>query len=192
MFQIYRYHSTILYLGLSFILLARITLAKPVASYSNALSRDQSLGSNPFPAGVSDTSILLARAGEYGVLPLLEPDPNWDLDFYDYDWGYLPVSTASYLLQTFYLHVIEVATTAMQPAPQHLRIKWGQLSLEIVISDGSIDWSTVAHFARHMLESTKRGYTNSYHCHMTNFAAGIWVTFNLYVHALRQLPGPRA
>ena len=133
--------------------------------------------------------MLLGRAGDYGVLPLLEPDPNWAIDFYDFDWGYLPVATASFLLQTFYLHVLEVATRTTQPAPEHSMIRWGQLELEIVVSKGSIGWPAVAHFARHMLQSTKRGYTKTYHCHMTNTVAGMWVSFNLYVHALRHLPG---
>ena len=190
MFRDNHYQTTVL--GLLFILFARITLAKPVAIHSNAPSRDENLGSNSFPAPVNDTSLLLARADDYGILPLLEPDPNWEIDFYDYDWGYLPVATASFILQTFYLHVIEVATRTTQPAPHHSMIRWGQLELEIVVSKGSIGWSTVAHFARHMLQSTKRGYTNTYHCHMMNIQAGIWVSINLYVHALRRLPAPRA
>ena len=192
MFQNNRYHTIILRLGLLFIVIARITLAKPVASLSNAPSRDENLGSTSLIAGVNDTSLLLARAGNYGVLPLLESDPDWDLDFYAFDWGYLPVSTASFLLQTFYLHVIEIATRTTEPAPRHSMIRWGQLELEIIVSNGSIGWASVAHFARHMLQSTKRGFTNSYHCHMSNIPAGMWVTFNLYVHAVQRLPIPRA
>ena len=180
-----RYYKTIFYLGLLIILVARITLAKPVASHSKTLSRYRNFEGNSLSTQVDDKSLLLARAGDNVVLPLIEADPNWVLDFYGYDWGYMPVATASYLLQSFYLHVLEFASTASDTATQRSLIRWGQLELEIMASRGSIGWPTVAHFAKIMLEATKRGYTNSYHCHMTNFDAGVWVTFNLYVHALR-------
>ena len=176
-----------------FPLLTRIALGVPLATPPASSNRIQQKNSAyqyvPPRVSLNHAHALLApRTKDYGVLPMHNLEPGWELDFYGYNWGYLPVTTASYVLEAFYRRVIEIASTTTDAPPEHSVIRWGNLDLEIV-SNGMIEWVSVAHFARHMLETAKRGYTNSYHCHMSNAAAGLWVSFNLYVQARRQLPG---
>jgi len=125
-----------------------------------------------------------AEDNDYGVLPMSSINPGWELDFHEFNWGYLPISTASVILQAFYVRVVELAASSMGPMPEHSVIRWGLLDHEIVASHGAVAWASVATFAAHMLETARRGYTNSYHCLMTNIAARVCVSFNLYVRAL--------
>ncbi|CAF9912594.1 MAG: hypothetical protein HETSPECPRED_000982 [Heterodermia speciosa] len=136
-------------------------------------------------------SIITPRADAFGVLPIAALQPGWELDFYAYDWGYLPVASASTILQTFYQKIFELAMSLSGPVPKHAVLSFGQLDLEIASSSGVVAWESVAAFAAHMLRTAQRGYTNSYHCHMTNMAAGVYISFNLYVKAMRQGP-PKA
>lgn len=133
---------------------------------------------------------LIPRTNKISVLPIETLNPEWELDFYEYNLGYLPVSSASLLLQAFYDHIIALATTTSDPLPEHSVIRWGALDLEIMASHGAVAWTSVAAFAAHMSKSARKGYTNSYHCLMTNFAAGVLVSFNLYVGDPNRLAPP--
>lgn len=178
------------------LLLTRIVLGSPLANQpasSSQIQHESSTYHHPPPSASHNNhlkipsashALLAPRTDDYGVVPIHDLGPGWELDFYDYNWGYLPVKTASLALQAFYLRVIELASTTTDAPPQHSVIRWGDLDLE-VFSNGVIEWVSVAHFAKHMLEAAKRGFTNSYHCHMANAAAGLWVSFNLYVQARR-------
>ena len=145
-------------------------------------SRDPLKGITP------DILSINPRADPFDVLPIGSLQPGWEVDFYDYDWGYLPVASASAILQSFYMKIFELAVTASGTVPEHAVLSLGQLDLEVVSNSGAVAWESVAAFASHMLRTTQRGYTNSYHCHMTNMAAGVYISFNLYVRAMRQLP----
>ena len=140
----------------------------------------------PHPAPITP------RADPFNVLPIAALQPGWELDFYDYDWGYLPVASASTMLQLFYRKIFELAVSAAPgPILDHAMLSLGQLDLEIISSSGAVSWESVAAFAAHMMRAAQRGYTNSYHCHMSNVAAGAAISFNLYVRKLRQVP-PKA
>lgn len=194
--------SVVMYnITLTLLLILSITLASPLTTLSTNLQsrnaqttnttyeNDHNNPPNHLNELSSDKPILILRGQDYDVL-YTGLTPGWELDFYEYDWGYLPISTASFALQAFYHRVIHLALATSDQPPQHSVIRWGQLDLEIVVSHGSITWVSVAAFARHMLETARRGYTNTYHCHMTNLAAGVYVTFNLYVRVVRELPPP--
>ena len=86
------------------------------------------------------------------------------------------------------MKIFQLATRASGSVPEHAVLSLGQLELEVISNSGAVAWESVAAFAAHMLRTTRRGYTNSYHCHMTNMAAGVYISFNLYVRAMRQLP----
>jgi len=192
------YLSTIL---ISFFPITKVATASPTSTPSTVLqvpsygfSADQQnrehlslIQSNQPSTGDSP---IVPRTDEYEVLPMSKLNPGWELDFYEFDWGYLPLSSASIILQGFYNRVIELATTHPGPMPEHSVIRWGQLDLEIVASHGTVAWASIATFAAHMLQTARRGYTNSYHCLMTNIAAGVCISFNLYVSATWALPPP--
>lgn len=133
---------------------------------------------------------LLPRADDFNVLPMTNLNPRWELDFHEFDWGYLPIHSASIVLQGFYNRVFEIATSHQGSMLEHSIISWGQLELEIIASQGAVAWASVATFAAHMLGTARRGYTNSYHCMMINMAAGVWVSFNLYVSATKAFAPP--
>jgi len=59
------------------------------------------------------------RTDDYEVLPISSLNPGWELDFYEFDWGYLPLSSASIILQAFYNRIIELATSTPDPMPEH-------------------------------------------------------------------------
>lgn len=133
---------------------------------------------------------LLPRADDFNVLPMTNLKPGWELDFHEFDWGYLPIHSASIVLQGFYNRVFDIATSNPGSMPDHSIISWGQLELEIIASQGAVAWASVATFAAHMLQTARRGYTNSYHCMMINAAGGVWISFNLYVSATKELAPP--
>ena len=145
---------------------------------------------NPLEGITAGTLSINPRADPFHVLPIGSLQPGWQVDFYDYDWGYLPVASASAILQRFYMKIFQLAATASGSIPERAVLSFGQLDLEVASNSGAVAWESVAAFAAHMLRTAQRGYTNSYHCHMTNMATGVFISFNLYVRATRQ-PAPK-
>ncbi|KAL8784956.1 MAG: hypothetical protein Q9195_008822 [Heterodermia aff. obscurata] len=187
------FNLTTIFLG--FLSSANVILASPTSKaigilkphpYEQKSSRNPS--HNPLKAMTNNVLSITPRADPFGVLPITSLQPGWELDFYDYDWGYLPLASASNVLQIFYSKIFEFAVSASGPFPDHAVLSLGQLDLEVVSNSGTVAWESVAAFAAHMLQTARRGYTNSYHCHMANMAAGVSLSFNLYVRAVRQLP----
>lgn len=184
---------------LGFLSATNIILASPTAKALGNLNslpherqtRRHHPSRNPSLQGATP-SIITPRADAFGVLPITALQPGWELDFYDYDWGYLPVATASIMLQIFYKKIFELAVTAPGTVPEHAVLSLGQLDFEVVSNSGAVAWGSVAAFAAHMLQTAQRGYTNSYHCHMTNMAAGVYISFNLYVRAVTQTDSAKA
>ena len=183
------YFTTLL---LGFLSVANIILASPTTKALGNLKplpyeqKSRRHTSHSRVRGKSTDSLSITpRADPFGVLPIATLQPGWELDFYDYDWGYLPVRTASTILQVFYQKIFELAISTRGPIPDHAVLSFGQLDLEVVSNSGAVAWESVAAFAAHMLRTAQRGYTNSYHCHMTNMAAGVYISFNLYVRARR-------
>ena len=190
----------------STILLIFLSITKPViASPTNIVStvphapppqilayQPSRKPSSPTQSNASTTNNprLLPRANDFEVLPMSNLNQGWELDFYEFDWGYLPIHSASNILQGFYNRVFELATSSPGLMPAYSVISWGQLDLEIKASQGAVAWASVAAFAAHMLQTARRGYTNSYHCLMMNAAAGVWVSYNLYVSATKELTPP--
>ena len=189
----FSYQSIIL---LSFLTIAKYAIASPTklpspaphappsdfSAYQPSRKHTPPIQSDATP---TDDSPIVPRADPYGVLPISSLNPGWELDFHDFDWGYLPISSASTVLQGFYNRVFELATSSPGPMPQYSVIRWGALDLEIMANQGVVAWASVATFAAHMLQTARRGYTNSYHCTMTNIAGGIFISFNLFVSATK-------
>ena len=197
MFQLSRllYFTTII---LGFFSVANIVLASPTTKALGELNplpyeqkgRRHTLH-NRLKEIAPDILPITPRADPYGVLPMTNLQPGWALDFYEYDWGYLPVTSASLILQKFYQKIFELAASLPGPVPDRAILSFGQLELEVISNSGAVAWESVATFAAHMLGTAQRGYTNSYHCHLTNVAAGAYISFNLYVNAIRRLPPPK-
>lgn len=193
--------STLSTVLLIFLSIAKLVIASPTSIVSPVLHapphelsayRPKRAHSSPLQSAESTLGnpLIVPRTDDYEVLPISSLNSGWELDFYEFDWGYLPLFSASIILQAFYNRVIELATSNPGSMPEHSVIKWGQLDLEIVASHGAVAWASVATFAAHMLQTARRGYTNSYHCLMTNIAAGVCISFNLYVSATQALPPP--
>jgi len=193
LFKLFSYQSIIL---LGFLSIAKHAIASPTdlpstllhaPAYDFPAYQPSRKYTPPIQSDVTTPhdSPIVARADPYGVLPISSLNPGWELDFHDFDWGYLPISSASTVLQGFYNRVFELATSSPGPMPQYSVIRWGALDLGIMANQGVVAWASVATFAAHMLQTARRGYTNSYHCTMTNIAGGIFISFNLFVSATK-------
>lgn len=122
------------------------------------------------------------------LLPYLM-GPEWIVDHHDFA-CMLPVGSAAAIMQDFYEDVAAYAATTLTSASRGCHICIGQLLLEIVAPPNVIvGWRIVQNFALHMLNLTKRGYTNTYQINFIHRPTGMMVTFNLYVGLLRPPPG---
>lgn len=115
--------------------------------------------------------------------------PDWVVDHHDFS-CMLPIGTAAAVLQDFYEHIAQFASTTLSPASNDYQLWFGQLMLEIRAQPTMIvEWILVQRFALDMLSLTTRGYTNTYQINFIHMPTGKMITFSLYTGLLRAMTG---
>lgn len=129
---------------------------------------------------INEYSFLTAR-----VAPIVVLGSSWELDWNEYRSFTLPIQVAAVGLEEFWLHIADYAHRAIGPGPSRFNLVYGQLELEVICSDGAVDWDTIRQFAMAMLYAVRRGNTSTFHCNVINTVADVFITFNLYFLAAR-------
>ena len=84
-------------------------------------------------------------------------------------------------MQDFYEQVAGLAATALAPPTPKYQIWFGHNMLEIKPHPSIIvDWIVIQQFALHMLNLTKKGYTNAFQIDFIYRPTARMMTFNLY------------